>query len=91
MAGIQKYGYIFKAPGFHNDRRTMDSGSFRAEIAAVGRIEDACGVARELVSEGVELIELCGSFGEKGAAMVSEAVAGVVPVAFVSREIPGKG
>lgn len=46
-------------------------------------VSDAPGLARQLVEDGVELIELCGGFGGAGLAAVVSAVQGRVPVGAV--------
>ena len=49
----------------------------------VPAVTDAPAVAKQLVSEGVELIELCGGFGGAGLASVVSSVEGRVPVGAV--------
>ena len=49
----------------------------------VPRIEDGPAIARRLVVDGVELIELCGGFGGAGLAAVIAAVDGRVPMSAV--------
>lgn len=49
----------------------------------VRTIGEASAVARRLIGEGVELIELCGGFGGEGLSAVVQAVAGKVPVGAV--------
>jgi hypothetical protein len=49
----------------------------------VPSIADAPSVARELVADGVELIELCGGFSGAGLGAVVAAVGGRVPVGAV--------
>jgi predicted polyphosphate/ATP-dependent NAD kinase len=49
----------------------------------VPSISDAPSLARQLVEDGVELIELCGGFGGAGLAAVVSAVQGRVPVGAV--------
>ena len=46
-------------------------------------IAEATSIAQQLVGEGVELIELCGSFGGEGLGAVVSAVQGKVPVGAV--------
>jgi predicted polyphosphate/ATP-dependent NAD kinase len=46
-------------------------------------VADAPEVARALVADGVELIELCGGFGGAGLGSVMAAVGGRVPVGAV--------
>jgi predicted polyphosphate/ATP-dependent NAD kinase len=49
----------------------------------VQTIADAPAIARQLLEEGVELIELCGGFGGSGLGEVVAAVDGRVPVGAV--------
>lgn len=49
----------------------------------VPSVADASTVARQLLADGVELIELCGAFGGAGLASVISAVDGRVPVGAV--------
>jgi hypothetical protein len=49
----------------------------------VRNIHEAAAVARRLVDEGVELIELCGGFGGEGLGVVVNAVEGKIPVGAV--------
>jgi hypothetical protein len=49
----------------------------------VRSIEEGASVARQLVEEGVELIELCGGFGGEGLGAFVAAVEGRVPVGAV--------
>jgi hypothetical protein len=49
----------------------------------VPNIVDAPAVARELLANGVELIELCGGFGGAGLGAVVAAVEGRIPVGAV--------
>jgi len=51
--------------------------------AGVSSVADAPAVARQLVAEGVELIELCGGFGGAGLASIVSAVDNRVPVGAV--------
>jgi hypothetical protein len=51
--------------------------------AGVANVSDAPAVARRLVADGVELIELCGGFGGAGLGLVASAVKDRVPVGAV--------
>jgi hypothetical protein len=46
-------------------RAGLDNGVFRTEIVGVSIVEEATDVSRSLISSGVQLIELCGGFGEE--------------------------
>jgi hypothetical protein len=54
--------------------------------------ESATRVARELVEDGIQAIELCGGFGHLGAAKVVRAIEGKIPVGVVRFDShPGLG
>lgn len=46
-----------------------------------------CGVAKELVEQGIKAIELCGGFGNVGVSLVADAVQCKVPVGVVRFDI----
>ena len=70
---------------------TLDDSSAELRIDVIGslvcagvpRVSDAPAVARQLVADGVELIELCGGFGGAGLALIASAVKNQVPVGAV--------
>jgi hypothetical protein len=70
---------------------TLDDATEPTRIDHVGtmicvgvpNVSHAPPIARRLVDEGVELIELCGGFGGAGLASVTAAVEGQVPVGAV--------
>ena len=53
-------------------------------MVGVSRPEQALPVAKAMVADGVQLIELCGGFGPIWTARVIEAIAGAVPVGSVA-------
>lgn len=79
-----KWGFIY----------TLDDPSAASRIDTIGTlicvgvrdISEAPEAARRLVSEGVELIELCGGFGGAGLGAVVSAVGEQVPVGAVFYE-----
>ena len=62
----------------------VESETLKTRVVGVDSLESAEAVAVELVADGVQLIELCGWFGPKGAARIIEAVGDQVPVGFVT-------
>jgi predicted polyphosphate/ATP-dependent NAD kinase len=78
---IKKWAFIY----------TLDDPAAEARVDALGSlvcvgisdVSDAPAVARRLVADGVELIELCGGFGGAGLGAVVAAVQNRVPVGAV--------
>jgi hypothetical protein len=80
------FAFIVFGPDYNPDdhSQTLQSAALKTRIIGVDSLDRAEVVAQELVSEGVQLIELCGWFGPKGAARIIEAVGDKVPVGFVT-------
>jgi hypothetical protein len=82
---VQRYGFIFKAPGMqfltHNGR--LESETFAATLCGVASVEEALLVAQELLTRHVQLIELCGAFTEAEVEQIRTAIDDRVPVAAV--------
>lgn len=55
-----------------------------AQIVGVATLEEAKNAARELQTDGVDCIELCGAFGEKGTREVIKATQGTIPIGYVT-------
>jgi hypothetical protein len=84
---LRHWAYIFISPGFDavEHRATLESSSCRFETVGIdiNHKEQVLEVAKQLVAEGVQMIELCGGFGPQWIAKVSEAIQGAVPVGGV--------
>jgi len=83
---LTDFAFIVFGPDYNPDHhsQTLQSAALKTRVIGVDSLESAEVVARELVSDGVQLIELCGWFGPKGAARIIEAVGDQVPVGFVT-------
>ncbi len=89
-----KAAFIFLAPEVdpQKDRQTVVTPQVELTAVAAGNYKEAEAVAVKLVDEGIEAIELCGGFGNKGTARIAEAVAGKAAVGVVRFDIhPGLG
>ncbi len=89
-----KAAFIFLAPEVdpQKDRQTVVTPQVELTAVAAGNYKEAEAVAVKLVDEGIEAIELCGGFGNKGTARSAEAVAGKAAVGVVRFDIhPGLG
>ncbi len=80
-----KAAFIFVAPDVDpsKDRGTVITPKVELTSVAVNNYAEAVNVARQLVEEGVEAIELCGGFGHVGTARVAAAVEGKAKVGVV--------
>jgi 2-keto-3-deoxy-6-phosphogluconate aldolase len=55
-----------------------------AQIIGVADIQEACAAARELYSDGIDCIELCGAFGADGAKEIVKVTENKIPVGYVT-------
>ena len=95
MADVLKAAFIFVAPEADPDthRQWVKTDKVEVLTVAVKDYAGAVALAPKLVDEeGIAAIELCGGFGNKGTAMMVDAVKGKVPVGVVRFDIhPGLG
>ncbi|MGL1922223.1 MAG: DUF6506 family protein [Hyphomicrobiales bacterium] len=86
MPKLTKYGYIILGEGYippiHN--ATIESKQFSSTVICAETIESAAIVAKKMVKDGIEVIELCGEFGQTGAFQIINAINCKVPVGYVS-------
>lgn len=76
-----KWAFIYTLDDAAKEPRIDTLGSLIC--IGVPSVSDAPALARQLIEEGVELIELCGGFGGAGLAAIVSAVHGRVPVGAV--------
>jgi hypothetical protein len=76
-----KWAFIYLLDHPDEAARTDQVGTLTC--VGIQRVEDAPDVVRQLLAEGIELIELCGGFGGAGLAAVTAAAEGRVPVGAV--------
>ncbi len=84
---IKKWAFIYQSPGFNSKVNVAKSMSESCEVIFVGidvsLNEDVLEIAKNLVAEGVQFIELCGGFGSLWVAKISEAIENKIPVGSV--------
>ncbi len=82
---LTRFGFIVTGAGYDpaTHRVTLASPQITTTMVGVSRPEEALPVARAMVADGVQLIELCGGFGPVWTARVIEAIAAAVPVGAV--------
>ncbi len=89
-----KAAFIFVAPNVDPEKHRATVSTPEVELIAVAanNYAEAQELAKKLVADGVVAIELCGGFGNKGTAMIAEAVAGKAAVGVVRFDShPGLG
>ena len=82
---LNNYAFIIMAPDYSATKQhsVLENEHFRSEVIGVSSTDEAVTVARELISKGVQLIELCGGFGEEKATEVISRLDTQVPIGFV--------
>ncbi len=82
---LERFGFVVTGSGLDPavHRTEIASDTFTALMVGVSEPAQALPVAREMVADGVQLIELCGGFGPVWTASVVEAIGGAVPVGSV--------
>lgn len=78
-----KFVYIIMGPFDSKTDRKAIGKNKNAEIIGVRNLDQAKEVAKSLIGI-VDVIELCGAFGESGAREIIDATKGKIPVGFVT-------
>lgn len=85
---LRNWAYIYLSPGFDPVENLVETRSEQCRFRAIGldlsEKEKVIEISKQLVQDGVQLIELCGGFGPLWIAKVTEAINGVVPVGSVA-------
>ncbi len=83
---LTKLGFIVTGNDLSPDRHrtVMSSPAFEMITIGVSDASEGPAVAKAMVDEGVQLIELCGGFGPIWTSRVIEAIEGKIPVGSVA-------
>lgn len=85
---FNNFAYIFLGPGLDPTSNRTEIKTQNFQFTAVGidfnHKDQVIKVAKELVAQGAQMIELCGGFGPLWIAKVSEAIDNKVPVGSVA-------
>jgi hypothetical protein len=83
---LTKFGFIVSGNGLDpaKHRMTMASQSFTMIAVGVPHPEHGIQIARDMVADGVQLLELCGGFGPLWTAKIIDAISGKIPVGSVA-------
>ncbi|ARG97505.1 DUF6506 family protein [Legionella micdadei] len=84
---FRSFAFIFLTPGFSSETNTIltekDGYRFKAVGIDMGKKEQVIEIAKELVKDDYQMIELCGGFGPEWIHKVSAALDQKVPVGGV--------
>ena len=86
--------FMFVAPEVDSKvhRTKLETPAVNLTVVGVKNYTEAEAVAKELVEQGIEAIELCAAFGNEGIALISKAVNGKACVGAVKFDYhPGFG
>ncbi|MDX1451953.1 MAG: DUF6506 family protein [Oleiphilaceae bacterium] len=78
---LSKFGFIVTGDNFEQDQGT---DKFAMKVVGVANPEQGIEVAKKMVEEGIQLIELCGGFSPVWAGKIIEAIDYAVPVGVVA-------
>ena len=81
-----KYAFLFVFPDADSKkhRAVVETPTFSTTIVGTKDFDDAVNVAKSLVADGVQFIDLCGGYGPAGTAKIVEAVGDKIPVGSVN-------
>lgn len=78
---LNKFGFIVTGDNFEQYQGTE---KFQMKVVGVSSPEQGIEVAKDMVAEGIQLIELCGGFSPVFAGKIIEAIDYAVPVGVVA-------
>ncbi|MBW8184311.1 DUF6506 family protein [Shewanella nanhaiensis] len=82
---LSNYGFIVLAKEYQPTQNSsvIENKYFKTQVVGVSTVEQAITVCRELIEEGVQVIELCGGFGEENASKIINSLDSQTPIGFV--------
>jgi hypothetical protein len=78
---LTKFGFIVTGDNFVQQQGTP---AFSMKVVGVKQASEGIEVAKQMVAEGIQLIELCGGFSPVWAGKIIEAIDYAVPVGVVA-------
>lgn len=78
---LERFGFIVTGDDFEQCQGTE---KFMMKVVGVSHPEKGIAVARKMVEDGIQLIELCGGFSPVWAGKIIESIGYAVPVGVVA-------
>ena len=69
---LEKYVFIVKTNNYRHtkDSARLDTEGFSTQVVCVSSDEEAILAAKTMINQGIQVIELCGGFGQESAEFV---------------------
>lgn len=82
---LHRYGYIVMSPDLNlfTNHSQVATDNFNMMLCGVPDAEHAKYAAQEMLTKGVQLIEMCGAFNAEDVQAVRDAINDMVPVGYV--------
>lgn len=77
------YAYLIMGK-YDAKKDRAEIGNGKAQLIGVSSVDEACEVAKEILGNGVDCVELCGAFGPNGAKKVVEATGNKFPIGYIT-------
>jgi hypothetical protein len=86
---LARFGFIVKGPGYVLGQHfaKLESSVFHTSVIGLSDIDGALDAAKIMLTDRIQLIELCGGFSEEEAAQVRLSIAEKVPVGVVVYDV----
>ncbi|ELR70648.1 Hypothetical protein C900_03629 [Fulvivirga imtechensis AK7] len=85
MTTLSRYAFIVKHKSYSSlyQRASLETDEFKTLIVGVSDTKEATEAIKQLLSEGVQVIELCGGFSEAEKDQIKQDIGGKIPLGVV--------
>lgn len=86
MTKLTNYGFIILGNSYipQTHKAIIESKDFKSTVICADNLDQAIIVAKEMVHTGIQVIELCGGFGQSGALKIINEINCKIPVGYVT-------
>ncbi len=78
---LERFGFIVVGDSFEQE---LGTDSFSMKVVGIRNPKESLEVARKMVADGIQIIELCGAFGPVWTSRILEATDNAVPIGAVT-------
>lgn len=84
---VKSWAFLFLSSGYSPEKNTVKLNNNETKVTVIGldpnQIDRTTEIAKQLVADGVQVIELCGGFGPQWVTKIKEATNYKIPVGTV--------